>query len=212
VAFLFDSLNERYSSLESRLEFMPTCEICGHEIPDDAMYEWQCPKCSTHEPPVLVRPQTANATALTDPFGDEFVKAEYEEAKRAITTPWDRYPVTIVLIAINIIFFAVVGMTDKPWTTPFAAGSGVRTLDGEWWRLMTSNFVHIYFFHLLGNIFFIWLYGKRIEKILGKWTFLAFFLLCGLSASVVDLTLSPEEISYGASLCVFGLAGALIST
>jgi membrane associated rhomboid family serine protease len=94
---------------------------------------------------------------------------------------------------------------------PFGADWGVWTLGGEWWRLLTSNFVHHTLFHLLGNLFFLWVFGKRLERILGKWTFLLFYLICGLAGSIVSLAAHPEAGGYGASGGVAGLAGGLIS-
>ncbi len=90
------------------------------------------------------------------------------------------------------------------------AGWGVKILGGEWWRLVTPIFVHHLLYHVLSNLIFLWFFGKRLERILGRWSFLVFYLICGVAGNVVTLAVNPEAQSYGASGAVYGLAGGLV--
>lgn len=97
------------------------------------------------------------------------------------------------------------------WGVPPGAEVGMKTLGGEWWRLLTAMFVHVSLVHLAVNLFFLWFFGKRMEAILGGRTFLFFYLCCGLAGNIVTLAILPEAASYGASGAVCGLAGGLLA-
>jgi membrane associated rhomboid family serine protease len=56
----------------------------------------------------------------------------------------------------------------------------------------------------------LWILGKRMERWMGHWMFLLFYLGCGAVGNFVVLASHPEVISYGASLCIMSIAGALI--
>lgn len=118
-------------------------------------------------------------------------------------------PVTWSLIGATVVAWFVANSL-RDYASPFGANLGMRTVSGDWWRLLTAIFVHERVFHLLGNLFFLWLFGKRMERILGAWTFLLFYLSCGLAGSLLSLAVHPEGGSYGASGAVMGLAGGLI--
>lgn len=101
------------------------------------------------------------------------------------------YPITSALIVVTA-FASFVADRFRRDFAPFGAGFGTKTLGGEWWRLLTANFVHKSLFHLLGNLFFLWFFGKRMERILGKWTFLLFYLSCGVACRIVSIAARPE--------------------
>ena len=129
-------------------------------------------------------------------------------------TPGPSYPVTYILVAINVLVFIVVRVflaTGHDDAIDALANFGPDTLRWQWWRLLTSCFVHRETAHLLGNVLFLWILGKRSEQLLGKRVFLLVYLVCGIGGSVAGLAVHPELRSYGASAGVFGLAGALIS-
>ena len=87
----------------------------------------------------------------------------------------------------------------------------MKTLGGDWWRLLTAMFVHANLIHLLVKLFFFWFFGKRMEAILGGRSFLLFYLSCGLAGNLVTVAILPEAMSYGASGAVYGLAGGLVA-
>ena len=81
---------------------------------------------------------------------------------------------------------------------------------GEWWRLITTGFLHASFFHVAFNMVFIWFIGRSLEPAIGSARFVVAYgasLLCG---SFGVLLLEPNSVAVGASGAAFGLMGALI--
>ncbi|HLK54151.1 MAG TPA: rhomboid family intramembrane serine protease [Candidatus Angelobacter sp.] len=128
------------------------------------------------------------------------------------------YPVTKTLLAINLVVYVITAIVALKWKESsnqfvWALGNwGPFTLGGQWWRLLSSTFVHVGFGHLFGNLLFLWILGKRSEQIFGKRVFLFIYLSCGLISSLTSVAIHPELASGGASGPLFGLAGCLIAT
>jgi len=80
---------------------------------------------------------------------------------------------------------------------------------GQYWRLLTSIFIHIGFTHLLFNTYALYILGKYSEKIFGHGKLVMLFLVSGLSGSVLSYLMSPH-LSAGASGAIFGLLGAIV--
>jgi membrane associated rhomboid family serine protease len=82
---------------------------------------------------------------------------------------------------------------------------------GEWWRVLTSGFLHIGPIHLLFNMMALWVLGRDLETVLGRGRFLAVYFVSLLGgAAAVMLFYAPDEQVAGASGAVFGLMGALV--
>ncbi|NQU29621.1 MAG: rhomboid family intramembrane serine protease [Anaerolineae bacterium] len=77
---------------------------------------------------------------------------------------------------------------------------------------LTSMFLHGGFFHLFGNMFGLWVFGRRVEDACGSWRFLAFYLLVGFGANLIyTLVNYQSDIPViGASGAVFGVMGAYL--
>jgi membrane associated rhomboid family serine protease len=89
---------------------------------------------------------------------------------------------------------------------PIAIGLG-----GEWYRLLTSIFLHGSILHLLFNMYVLVALGPTLERVLGHLRFLVLFLLSGLGGAALSYALSsPMTVSVGASGAIFGLMGALV--
>jgi membrane associated rhomboid family serine protease len=73
-----------------------------------------------------------------------------------------------------------------------------------WSTLITSMFLHGGWFHLIGNMMFLWIFGNNIEDVLGHWRYLFFYLCCGVVAALVQ-----AFSSYGAHVPMVGASGAI---
>jgi membrane associated rhomboid family serine protease len=83
-------------------------------------------------------------------------------------------------------------------------------LTGEWYRMLTTAFLHAGIFHLMLNMLALWILGSSLEPILGRWRFTALYVLSALGGSVASLLwLEGGQTTVGASGAVFGLFGAL---
>jgi membrane associated rhomboid family serine protease len=82
---------------------------------------------------------------------------------------------------------------------------------GEYYRLITSMFLHFGVLHLLMNMWALWVLGRLLEAALGPWRFLALYMISGLGGSVAVYYFgNPHGLAAGASGAIFGLFGALI--
>ncbi len=84
--------------------------------------------------------------------------------------------------------------------------------DGAWYTLLTSVFLHGGWFHLIGNMWFLWVFGNNIEDSMGHLRFVGFYLLCGLLAGLAQMiveTSSPVPL-VGASGAISGVMGAYL--
>lgn len=78
--------------------------------------------------------------------------------------------------------------------------------------LLTSLFLHGDWMHLLGNMLFLWVFGDNIEEACGHLRFLAFYLACGVLASLVHVAVDPDSLApvIGASGAISGVMGAYL--
>ena len=118
--------------------------------------------------------------------------------------------VTKILIAVNLAFFVLQFVSNDRITNRFAMQGLAVALDGEWWRLMTSAFLHTGVTHIALNMLALWFIGGAVEPRLGRWRYTTVYLLSALGGSVLSYAVdSPFQSSVGASGAVFGLFGAL---
>ena len=78
--------------------------------------------------------------------------------------------------------------------------------------LISSQFLHGNIFHLVGNMWFLYLFGNNIEDQLGHWKFLGFYLICGIVAALAQVATSPTSLvpMVGASGAISGVMGAYL--
>lgn len=78
--------------------------------------------------------------------------------------------------------------------------------------ILTSMFLHGDLFHILGNLWFLWIFGDNIEDHVGHFPYLIFYLVCGIAAALTDIALSPTSNvpTIGASGAIAGVMGAYI--
>ncbi len=108
-------------------------------------------------------------------------------------------------------FFQLAALVPQELTTSFA-GRSVNQPIPEWLTLITSQFLHGGFLHLLGNVWFLWIFGNNVEDRLGHLKYLIFYLACGVLAALTQWFFSPNSgiPSLGASGAIAGVMGAYI--
>lgn len=119
------------------------------------------------------------------------------------------YPVVSALLAINIIIFFL-DLLPGIGTLIYNYGLQANYLvaQGEIWRIFTAMFLHDGFFHILFNMFWLYLFGPELEKIVGKARFLTIYLLAGVIGNLGTFFMYPENYaSLGASGAIFGVFG-----
>jgi rhomboid protease GluP len=158
---------------------------------------------------------------------------QYEAAQRGedtnyqpvMETPWRRQEsmpmvVTQAIFGINIAVFIgmVLSGASPMWPSGesmihWGANVGPLTLSGDWWRLLTSCFVHGGIIHLGFNMWCLWSLGELAERLYGHVTFALVYLLCGIGGSLGSAWWHTSPvISVGASGAIFGIAGAVIAS
>ncbi len=123
---------------------------------------------------------------------------------------YTRPVVTMTLIAINALVF-LFELSLDPWSrNGFVAAYGLVPEHFAWANVLTSMFLHGGWMHLLGNMWFLWIFGDNIEDILGHAKFLGFYLACGAVAGVAQTLLAtdPRLPMVGASGAIAGVMGA----
>ena len=120
--------------------------------------------------------------------------------------------VTLVLIAINVaVFFHEISLNQ--WElNHFISRYGVVPDRFQYADLITSMFLHGGWLHLIGNMWFLWIFGDNIEDILGHAKFLLFYLLSGIAAAMVHAYLNTNSTvpTVGASGAIAGVMGAYL--
>jgi membrane associated rhomboid family serine protease len=171
-----------------------SCSSCGRPI---------CPDCMTPTPvgmrcPECMRQRTKVVQGMGG-SGNGFGKA----------------PATFVLIALNVVAFMVeIGSGGGGFNGTLSSVTidfglfGPSVAEGEWYRLVTSGFLHAGLFHIGFNMFALYVIGQLLEPALGTPRFLALYFASLLAGSLGVLLLDPNSLTSGASGAVFGIFGA----
>ncbi|MEU1276913.1 rhomboid family intramembrane serine protease [Streptomyces sp. NPDC005805] len=185
-----------------------SCTRCERPICTECMISasvgFQCPECvrtgsGTGHAPDASRPRTiAGGTVAADP--------------RLVTK---------ILIGINaVVFLLAVSLGDEfVGRLTLIGGAYDRSVgdfvgiasQGEYYRLLTSVFLHQEIWHVFFNMLLLWWLGGQLEQALGRSRYLALYLVSGLAGSALTYLLAaPNQGSLGASGAVYGLFGATI--
>jgi rhomboid protease GluP len=126
-----------------------------------------------------------------------------------------RFKPTLILIALNIavyVYTSVAGgnFIETSWDMVVQYGQvNILVLNGWWWQLLTSMFVHGGLMHLVGNMLFLFIFGLRGEEMFNLPEYLGIYLLGGLTGNLLSLAFLPLDVpSVGASGAIFALFGA----
>lgn len=137
------------------------------------------------------------------------------EAKKAEDIFTKKKPViTYALIIINVLVFIAMyifgkGSEDTLTLLLFGANYPVLVRAGDYYRLITSAFLHIGLLHLICNNYALYVIGSQLESFLGKAKFLIIYLVSAICGSLMSMLFS-DGISAGASGAIFGLLGSLL--
>jgi membrane associated rhomboid family serine protease len=172
-----------------------SCANCGRPI---------CPDCMS-----------------TTPVGMRCPECASQRTKVVRMRDMSKIPqVTYALIVINVIAFIAEGNisfsggpTDKVYEEGALFGSipGLQTLGvahGQWWRIVTSGFLHENLIHIGFNMYVLYVLGMQLEPILGRVKFATIYGVALLTGSFGALLVSPHVPTVGASGAVFGIMGA----
>lgn len=121
--------------------------------------------------------------------------------------------VTIFLTAVNILVF--LGASHRPeWWISQLADGGSYFLAGQYYRLVTSMFLHVEIAHLFNNMLLLYFAGEMVENKIGHWKYLTVCLGAGLVGNLASDFLAVRSgsasMSFGASGVVFGIFGAML--
>ena len=122
-------------------------------------------------------------------------------------------PVVLNLIIINAIVFVAQMVFDSTWNLTnrlalYSYNSGLF----EPYQLVTHMFAHGGFFHILFNMYALWMFGSVLERIWGAKKFLIFYLVCGLAAGLTQMFFVSGGAAIGASGAIMGLLAAFAYT
>lgn len=173
------------------------CPSCRAIIPAGTP---QCPYCGADQvEPAPLDPEAARERA--------FLLALFTRSN----------PFTYIFIGVNVGVFVLMwlagGMSAMSADPDVLVGFGAKVnelirANGEYWRFVTSMFIHIGFIHLFLNNYALYIVGAEIERLYGSSRFVLLYLLAGLSGSLASY-LYTENTSAGASGAIFGLFGVL---
>jgi membrane associated rhomboid family serine protease len=174
-----------------------SCSNCGRPI---------CPDCMTPTPVGMRCPECAQqrTRVVRNPTGTPSGAAAF--------------PATAALIAINVVVYLVAiasgpGGLSSPspsMTYDYGLYGPLVSEGGEWYRLITSGFLHASIFHIGFNMLLLFFLGRLLEPALGTPRFLVLYFASLLAGSFGALLIEPNSLSVGASGAIFGLAGATL--
>ena len=123
-----------------------------------------------------------------------------------------RTPVTGVLIALNVLVFLYQVTLPPGGLNRFVLAWGIVPDQLRLATLLTSMFLHGGWSHLLGNMLFLWVFGRHIENRIGGGRFVAFYLACGAASAVVHVIANPYSRlpTIGASGAIAAVMGAYL--
>ncbi len=125
---------------------------------------------------------------------------------RSRTTPF----VTVMIIVANAVAFFFELSLPPAIRQGFLRTWGIVPASFAWSTLLTSMFLHGGWLHVVGNMWYLWIFGDNVEDRLGHGRYLVFYLLCGAAAGLAQTLVDPDSAipTIGASGAIAGVMGA----
>ena len=174
-----------------------SCSNCGRPICPDCMTPtnvgMRCPECSRQRTRVVTMRSMSTEPRVTYALIAMNIVAFLAE---------DRFSVASGAGGGNNVYLkgALLG------SNPALPGQGVA--HGQWWRIVTSGFLHANFIHIALNMYLLYLLGRLLEPLIGSLKFAIVYFVSLLAGSFGALLVDPHTLTVGASGAVFGLMGA----
>ncbi len=159
----------------------------------------------------------------THPFETEPSDYEWQDDPNAPSSiplhiPQPGFFITPILIYVNLAVYLLMalsglGFLDFQADDLMKLGANFRpeTVNGQWWRLLTSVFLHGGLMHLLANMYGLFYIGSILEPLLGRTRFLGAYLICGIFGSLASIGWYEATVSVGASGAIFGMYGLFLA-
>lgn len=130
------------------------------------------------------------------------------DTERSLTFPL----VTVLIMIANALCFLVELSFDPVTLNDFLFDFGVVPTHWHWWSLITNQFLHGGWAHLLLNMWTFWIYGDNVEDRLGRGRYLALYLAAGVAGSLAQIASNPQSAipTIGASGAIAGVMGAYV--
>jgi len=139
-------------------------------------------------------------------------------------TRYQRRPIiTLIIVGLNIAVYAITSYANfflevsDYWVSAGGFVPSLITMPSQWYRVFASMFLHADFFHILFNMYFLYLFGRAVENVLGGLRYLALYLISGIAACIFHTTFSflGGFTAYvipaiGASGAISGVLGAYL--
>lgn len=177
-----------------------------------------CPECQTQAAVGVICPEClADQRRAASPAQRTAERRWRRPRAASAATTFDTRPLmTYGIIAVTVLAYLVELATGGP-NGVFANAlrldaRGFLAIGGpvEPWRLLTVLLVHASILHVGLNMLVLWMIGRSLEPILGRWRFLVLYLIAGLGGSVAVALIAPGTPVVGASGAIFGLFGAML--
>ncbi len=127
---------------------------------------------------------------------------------------------TLAIIALNaVVFWHELSLGSQSLQDAFFASFALTPANlthapspDTWRTVFTSMFLHGGWAHIIGNMWFLWIFGRNVEDSVGHVKFVVFYLLCGVAAAAAQVALSPDSTvpMIGASGAISGVLGAYL--
>jgi len=144
---------------------------------------------------------------------------ELDQFRRTLFAATARVVMTPLLVLLCVAVFAGMVLSGVSATQPSTAAildwggnEAARVLlRREYWRLLTSVFVHCGWIHLAVNMWCLFNIGPLVERLYGNLAYIAIYLAAGIGGAIASAATPPPKVSVGASGAIFGVLGALLS-